>query len=55
VNNVGRSHDIAVYFDEAAESEINDILEVNIHATVKMTRMVLPTLLRRYVNRLNNV
>lgn len=47
VNNVGRSHDIPVYFDEAPAAEIDDILEVNIHATLKVTKMVLPTLLRR--------
>ncbi|KAG8905786.1 hypothetical protein FRB99_008265, partial [Tulasnella sp. 403] len=45
VNNVGKSHDMPVYFDETPVKEMNDILEINIHATLNVTRLVLPYML----------
>ncbi|KAG8981719.1 hypothetical protein FRB94_010503 [Tulasnella sp. JGI-2019a] len=47
VNNVGKSHDIPTYFDETSNKEIDDILEVNIHATLRVTKMILPFMLKR--------
>jgi len=47
VNNVGKSHVMPVYFDEADPQEVNDILEINIHATLEVTRIVLPLMLNK--------
>lgn len=49
VNNVGRSHEMPVYFHETERQEIDDILQINIHSTLRVTQIVLPTLLARYV------
>jgi len=47
VNNVGRSHDIPVYFHETPEDEIRDILQINISSTLRVTQIVLPSLIAR--------
>ncbi|KAG8877995.1 hypothetical protein FRB98_006420 [Tulasnella sp. 332] len=47
VNNVGKSHDLPTYFNETPQKEIDDILEVNIHATLHMTKLILPFMLKR--------
>lgn len=49
VNNVGRSHAHPVYFAESEPSEISDIIGINVAATVRVTRMVLPGMVDRYV------
>lgn len=49
VNNVGKSHAHPVYFAESDPSEISDIIAVNVNATVRITRMVLPGMIGRYV------
>jgi len=47
VNNVGRSHAHPVYFTESEPSEISDIIGINVAATVRITRMVLPGMVNR--------
>jgi len=47
VNNVGKSHDLPTYFDETPLKEIDEILEVNIHATLRVTKLVLLVMLQR--------
>lgn len=49
VNNVGKSHAYPVYFAESEPSELSDIIAVNIGATVRITRMVLPGMVKRCV------
>jgi len=48
VNNVGRSHDIPVYFNETTQDEIDNILTININSTLRVTQIVLPSLIARY-------
>jgi len=47
VNNVGRSHDMPVYFDQTPQQEIDDILQINIHGTLTITKLVLPLMLAK--------
>lgn len=49
VNNVGKSHAHPVYFAESEPSEISDIIAINVDATVRITRMILPGMVKRYV------
>ena len=49
VNNVGRSHDIPVDFVDTPDDEMDAIVEINVNATLKVTKMVLPSMLSRYV------
>lgn len=47
VNNVGLSHKFAQYFLEASEQRLRDIIELNCQATVRMTHLILPTMVAR--------
>lgn len=47
VNNVGKSHTYPVYLAECDPSELSDIIAVNVGATVRITRMVLPGMVKR--------
>lgn len=47
VNNVGKSHDSATYFHETTEAEMQDIIEINVNATLRVTRIVLPGMVER--------
>ena len=47
INNVGQSHSIPVPFAETLESEMNNIITINCTATLRVTKLVLPTLLAR--------
>jgi len=47
VNNVGKSHAHPVYFAESDPSEISDIIAINVNATARITRMVLPGMVKR--------
>ncbi len=49
VNNVGRSHSIPVDFAETPEDEIDNILKINVNATVHVTRAIVPGMAQRYV------
>jgi 17beta-estradiol 17-dehydrogenase / very-long-chain 3-oxoacyl-CoA reductase len=42
VNNVGLSYDHAEYYDEISDALVDDLVNVNIQATNKMTKLVLP-------------
>ena len=48
VNNVGKSHTAPVYFAEAAEKEVEDILRINVNANVRVTKHILPRMIERY-------
>jgi short-subunit dehydrogenase len=48
VNNVGRSHDMPVYFDQTPQQEVDEILQINIHGTLAITKVVLPLMLPKY-------
>lgn len=50
VNNVGRSHEMPTDFVDTTQKEIDDILAINIHATLRMTSMVLPGMIHRYTS-----
>ena len=47
VNNVGQSHDIPVVFSETPEQEMQSIITINCLGTLKVTRLVLPTMQAR--------
>lgn len=47
VNNVGRSHEMPVYFAETPEDEMKNIVNININGTLDMTRIILPKMLER--------
>ncbi|KAG8849133.1 hypothetical protein FRB96_000919 [Tulasnella sp. 330] len=47
VNNVGTSNLMPTNFDQIPDEEIDAQLEVNIHAAVRMTRIVLPIMIER--------
>ncbi|KAG8831699.1 hypothetical protein FRC17_002730 [Serendipita sp. 399] len=47
VNNVGRSHDMPVYFAETSEQEMKDIVNININGTLAITRVVLPKMVQK--------
>ncbi|UZJ56285.1 hypothetical protein CBS101457_005605 [Exobasidium rhododendri] len=42
INNVGKSHDIPVPFAETSLEEMLSISEINVNATLRVTRMVVP-------------
>ncbi|CDH49913.1 3-ketoacyl-reductase [Lichtheimia corymbifera JMRC:FSU:9682] len=42
VNNVGTNHDIPTPYDEESDKVIDDIIEVNVKGTLRMTKLVLP-------------
>lgn len=45
INNVGQSHSIPVPFSETDRQEMESIINVNCHATLRVTRTVLPAML----------
>ncbi|KAI0093353.1 hypothetical protein BDY19DRAFT_923366 [Irpex rosettiformis] len=47
VNNVGRSHAFPVDFVDTTEEEVDNILTINIDATLKVTRAILPGMVQR--------
>lgn len=47
VNNVGKSHDIPVPFAETTLEEMLSISEINVNATLRVTRMVVPGMISR--------
>lgn len=49
VNNVGRSHEMPVYFAETEEEEMKSIVNININGTLAITRVVLPKMIEKLV------
>lgn len=49
VNNVGTNHDIPTPFDEESDKVVDDIIEVNVKGTLRMTKLVLPQMRSKYV------
>lgn len=47
VNNVGVSYRYPMYFHELSDKEVTDLIEMNVHSTVWMTRYVLQGMLER--------
>ncbi|KAK2464197.1 hypothetical protein APHAL10511_003654 [Amanita phalloides] len=47
VNNVGKSHTMPVYLIDTPQSEMNDIVNVNVHATLRVTHAALPSMVQR--------
>ena len=45
INNVGQSHGVPVPFAETPELEMNSIITINCTATLRVTQLVLPTML----------
>ena len=48
MNNVGRSHQFPSDFLDAPEAEVDQILAINVNATLKVTRTVLGGMVQRY-------
>jgi NAD(P)-dependent dehydrogenase (short-subunit alcohol dehydrogenase family) len=55
VNNVGKSHEMPTDFVDTTQKEIDDILAINIHATLRVTSIVLPGMIQRYALVANSV
>jgi 17beta-estradiol 17-dehydrogenase / very-long-chain 3-oxoacyl-CoA reductase len=47
VNNVGRSHDVPVVFNETPEKEMRSIITINCLGTLRVTQLVLPGMIAR--------
>jgi 17beta-estradiol 17-dehydrogenase / very-long-chain 3-oxoacyl-CoA reductase len=47
VNNVGKSHAMPTYFVDTPQDELNDIVTVNVNATLRVTYAVLPGMVDR--------
>ncbi|KAF9986094.1 hypothetical protein BGZ65_008797 [Modicella reniformis] len=47
VNNVGTNHEIPTPFEQETDKVIKDIVEVNINAAMKMTKIVVPQMITR--------
>jgi 17beta-estradiol 17-dehydrogenase / very-long-chain 3-oxoacyl-CoA reductase len=47
INNVGKSHSIPVPFAQTAEDEMTDIIMINCLATLRVTQLVIPSMMQR--------
>ena len=47
VNNVGKSHAMPTYFVDIPQDELNDIVSINVNATLRVTYAVLPRMVER--------
>lgn len=47
INNVGKSHDIPTPFALTPEEEMNDIITINCHGTLRVTQLVVPGMIQR--------
>ena len=47
VNNVGKSHNIPTPFSLTPEEEIKDIITINCQATLRVTQLVIPSMIQR--------
>lgn len=55
VNNVGVSYRYPMFFHELTDSEVQDLMTMNIDSTVWMTRMVIPGMLERKKGAIVNI
>jgi len=55
INNVGVSYRYPMFFMELTDSEVTDLMTMNIDSTVWMTRMVLPGMLERKKGAIVNI
>ena len=46
VNNVGKSHNVPVYFAETPKDEMADIISINVNATLRVTHGILPGMIK---------
>ncbi|PVF92752.1 NAD(P)-binding protein [Serendipita vermifera] len=47
VNNVGRSHEMPTYFLDTPEEEMKEIVNINVHGTLDITREILPLMVEK--------
>lgn len=47
MNNVGKSHDMPTDFHEVPLIDHEDIVEININATIKVARLIVPGMISR--------
>lgn len=47
INNVGVSYPFCKFFHELTDSEVKDLIELNVNSTTWMTRIVLPKMVER--------
>ncbi len=55
VNNVGVSYRYPMYFHELSESEVGELVEMNVNSTVRMTKMVIDGMAKRRRGTILNV
>jgi 17beta-estradiol 17-dehydrogenase / very-long-chain 3-oxoacyl-CoA reductase len=44
---VGKSHNMPVYFEDTPKDELEDIVNINIGATLRVTKAILPGMVER--------
>lgn len=49
VNNVGQSHSHPDYFVDFSDEEVNSIMEINVASVVRVTKIVAPMMIERWV------
>ncbi|GAA5852455.1 hypothetical protein JCM5353_007370 [Sporobolomyces roseus] len=47
INNVGKSYDEPTFFQDLPDQDMNDIVEINVNATLKVTKLVVPGMITR--------
>ncbi|GAA5919076.1 hypothetical protein JCM1841_003735 [Sporobolomyces salmonicolor] len=47
INNVGKSYEEPTFFQDLPDQDIADIVEINVNATLKVTKLVLPGMISR--------
>ncbi|GAA5947102.1 hypothetical protein JCM3765_002158 [Sporobolomyces pararoseus] len=47
INNVGKSYEEPTFFQDLPDQDMNDIVEINVNATLKVTKLVVPGMVSR--------
>ncbi|GAA6007298.1 hypothetical protein JCM11491_003079 [Sporobolomyces phaffii] len=47
INNVGKSYEEPTFFQDLPDQDMNDIVEINVNATLKVTKLVVPGMISR--------
>lgn len=55
INNVGVSYRYPMYFHELSDSEVSNLIEMNVNSTTWMTRFVLPSMVQRKKGAIVNI